>query len=95
MKTYTPNPIDTSAISLPSELAPVVERLAEHVHDKWAQERIAQGWTLGPERNDQRKEHPSLVPYNELPELEKVFDRSTATESLKAVLAMGWRIERK
>jgi hypothetical protein len=53
---------------------------------------MAQGWRFGPERNDQRKEHPSLIPYEELPEKEKVYDRNTAMETVRAVLALGYRI---
>jgi hypothetical protein len=91
---YTPHPIDTSSISLPSEIESLVEQLAEHVHDKWAQERIVQGWSYGPARDDEKRQHPSIVPYCELPDEEKVFDRVTAIEALKAVLALGWKISK-
>jgi len=37
-------------------------------HDAWMQERIAQGWKLGPVKNVETKEHPALVPYESLPE---------------------------
>lgn len=37
-------------------------------HDAWMKERIAQGWKLGPVKNVETKEHPALVPYEELPE---------------------------
>jgi len=94
MDPYHPEPIDTSGVGLPEELQPLVEQLAEHVHDKWAEERVAQGWKYGPKRDDAKKEHPSLRPYAELPEEEKIFDRTTALESLKAVIALGWKIER-
>lgn len=91
--TYQPEPIDTAGVELSPEITALLERLAEHNHDVWAKQRIADGWQHGPARNDERKEHPCLVPYEELPESEKEFDRQTAREVLKAVLALGWRIE--
>lgn len=93
--TYTPAPIDTSAAELSPELEELLERLAAHNHDVWAQQRLAEGWTYGPKRNDDRKEHPCLVPYDQLPESEKEYDRQTACQVLKAVLALGWRLERR
>jgi len=90
--TYQPDPLDTGSIKLPSALTPLVERLAEHVHDTWAKRRIEEGWTYGPERNDDKKTHPGLVPYEELSEAEKDYDRQTALETLKAVRALGYGI---
>jgi hypothetical protein len=89
---YKPAPIDTSHIELSSEICQLTEALAKNAHEVWAQERLAQGWRPGPERNDQRKEHPSLIPYEELSESEKVFDRNTAMGTLRAILALGYRI---
>ena len=89
---YRPTPIETSAVRLPDELAPLAERLARNAHEVWARERIADGWSPGPARDDARKEHPCLVPYEELPESEKKYDRSTSLETLKAICALGFRI---
>jgi hypothetical protein len=89
---YRPSPIDTSKITLPPEIRALTERLAENAHDIWAQQRIAAGWRLGAKRDDARKEHPCLVPYAELPESEKEYDRKAAMETLKAILALGYRI---
>lgn len=93
MSTYQPAPIDTSGISLPPGLEPLTEQLAKNTHDIWARERIAQGWKPGPRRNDETKEHPGLIPYDELSESEKRFDRQTALETIKLVLALGYRVE--
>jgi len=90
--TWQPRPIDTTAVELAAPLTELVERLAENVHDTWAAGRIAEGWTLGPQRSEARKEHPCLVPYAELPEIEKDYDRRTATETLKVIVAMGYTI---
>lgn len=89
---YTPSPIDTSDIRLPDELLELCERLAEHSHDVWGKARIEQGWTFGPERNDQLKQTPCLVPYSELPESEKDFDRNAAMEVLKSIVKLGFCI---
>lgn len=91
--TYRPEPIDTSAIALPDDLSELTERLAKNAHDLWARLRFEQGWHWGPERSDARKEHPALVPYERLPESEKQADRETALGTLKAIIALGYRVE--
>lgn len=91
-KDYIPQPIDTSDIELPEELNPLLEAMAKNVHEVWAQTRIAQGWKYGPERNDAEKRHPMLIPYEELSEEEKVYDRNTSVETLKLILKLGFRI---
>jgi hypothetical protein len=90
--TYNPKPIDTSTVSLPKEVEALLERLAENNHDIWATQRMAVGWRYGPKRDDEKKEHPDLVAYSELPEEEKQYDRNTAAETLKAILVLGYRI---
>jgi hypothetical protein len=91
---YKPQPIDTSDVQLDEEILELTERLAENAHDIWARRRLAEGWRYGPQRDEVRKEHPSLVPYEDLPESEKEYDRSAALETLKAMLALGYRIEK-
>ena len=88
---YTPIPIDTSGVVLPEALERLTERLAEHAHDRWAQMRMAEGWTCGP-RNDAAKTNPCLVPYSDLPESEKAYDRAMAMDTLRAAIALGYRI---
>jgi ryanodine receptor 2 len=89
---YQPSPVETAHVRLPDEVAAVLERLARNVHDAWARERIADGWRWGPRREDGAKLHPSLVPYDELPEDEKKYDRIAVEETLKALFALGYRI---
>lgn len=91
--TYKPNPIDTSLSRLPRDLHELTETLARNTHDLWAQRRIAEGWNFGLQRDDVRREHPSLVPYEDLAESEKSYDRQSAMEAIKALLALGFRIE--
>ena len=92
MTTYTPQPLDTAGIELPQQLQALLEKLAENTHEVWAAQRIKDGWVYGPQRDDTKKHHPCLVPYSELPEAEKEYDRKTAGEALKAVMALGYEI---
>ena len=89
---YTPKPIDTSDIQLPEELNELAEQLAKDGHDVWAQARMEQGWTYGEKRDDQLRKHPCLVPYEELPESEKLYDRNTSQQTLKLIMKLGFRI---
>ncbi len=93
--TYAPQPIDVSGIDLPASLDALSERLAENGHDIWAQQRIADGWEYGDVRNDARKTHPDLIPYNQLSESEKEYDRLTVTSALKATQSLGYEIRRR
>ena len=95
MKTnkYIPHPINTSDIQLPEELNPLLEAMAKNVHEIWAQERMNQGWAYGEKRDDAKNHHPCLVPYEDLPEAEKVYDRNTSVETLKLILKLGFKIE--
>ena len=92
---YIPQPIDTSSILLPQELEPLVEQMAKNVHEVWAAGRIADGWAYGEIRDDVRKTHPCLVPYEELPESEKEYDRYTSIEKLEFILTQGFEIVKK
>jgi ryanodine receptor 2 len=91
--TYQPKPIDTSGIELPPGLADLQERLAEHAHDLWAAQRLADGWRLGPGRSDRLREHPGLVPYADLPESERAYDRVMAMKTIGAILALGYEVQ--
>ncbi len=89
---YEPKPIDTSDITLPKELLALTEKIAENVHDVWAVGRISEGWTHGTEKDNEKKTSPDLVPYSELPESEKEYDRNTALETLKLIIKLGYTI---
>jgi hypothetical protein len=93
-KQYTPQPLDTSAVELSAELSELTELLAKNTHDVWAKQRLSEGWKYGATRDDERKEHPCLVAYEELSESEKVYDRSTAMETLKVIGLLGFKIEK-
>ncbi len=92
---YRPQPFDVSGVELSEELLALTERIAENVHEVWAAGRLAEGWRWGETRDDEKKRTPCLVPYGELPEAEKEFDRNTAMNTLKLVVALGYTIEKK
>ena len=94
-KIYVPQPMDTSDIQLPEELNVLIEQMAKNVHEVWAQSRIKQGWTYGEERSDALKTHPCLVPYEELPEVEKAYDRDTALGTLRLITKLGFKITKE
>jgi hypothetical protein len=89
---WIPAPVDTSAVELPAELVPLIERLAENAHDNWAELRISEGWRWGKETKPEEMRHRLLVPYAALSEQDKESDRRLATETLKVVLRIGFRI---
>ena len=89
---YNPKPMDTKDVVLPEELVALTEQIAENVHDVWAAGRIAEGWTYGEVKDVEKKKTPLLVPYKELPESEKAYDRNTALETLKLIVRLGYRI---
>ena len=93
-KTYIPQPIDTSDVELPKEMEQLVEEMSKNVHDVWAEARISQGWKYGKKRDDEKKTHPCLVPYDELPEEEKEYDRKTSIGTLKLILKLGFKLSK-
>ena len=92
MKEYTPKPVDISDVELDSSLMELVEVMAKNVHDVWAETRIKDGWRYGETRNDERLEHPCLIPYEELPDSEREYDRNTAIGTLKFIHKLGFKI---
>ena len=92
---YEPSPIALDDVTLDDDLTELQEAIAENAHEIWAKARTDQGWTYGPERNDQRKETPDMVPYCNLPESEKLYDREMAMQTLKLVKKLGFEIKRR
>jgi len=89
---YQPEPLQTDHIILDDGLLALVELLAENAHDIWASQRISDGWVFGLERNDELRCHPCLVPYSQLPEVEKEYDRKTVLGTIRAMLALGFEV---
>lgn len=94
MKVYRPEPVDTSDVIVPEELMGLVEEMSRNVHEVWAKSRMDQGWSWGPQRDDELKTHPDLVPYEELTEEEKDYDRDTSMQTIKLILKLGFKISK-
>lgn len=92
---YEPSPIGLDDVELSDDLAELQEAIAENAHEIWAKNRRDQGWSYGPERNDQKKETPDMIPYCNLPESEKLYDREMAINTIKLVKKLGWEIINK
>lgn len=90
MKTYTPKPIDLSDVELTEDLNDLREAIAENAHEIWAENRQAEGWTYGPQRDDQLKQTPDMIPYSKLPESEKEYDREMAMKTIKLLKKLGY-----
>ena len=87
---YNPQPIVVDDVELDDDLLELREAIAENAHDVWARQRMSQGWTYGPERDDQKLLHPDLVPYAQLSEEEKEYDRQMAFNTIKLVIKLGY-----
>jgi len=81
-KTANPNP---EKIKLSTE---EIELLAELEHGRWNAERLLSGWRYGPVKNSKLKISPYLVPWNELPDSIKKYDRD-AVKEFPVLLAKG------
>lgn len=92
---YIPSPIDVDDVVFPAELESLREAIAENTHEVWAAGRIKEGWTYGPERDDKLKKHPDLIPYSELTEGEKQYDRDTAENAIKLVIKLGFDLVKR
>ena len=92
---YIPQPIDTTGVCVPEELKQLGEYLAKNIHEVWSQQRMNEGWTYGPVRDEAAKKHPDLIPYEELTEGEKDYDRSTSMETIRVILSLGYTITKK
>ena len=92
---YTPKPIDTTGIQLNDDILELVEMIASNTHDVWAIGRIREGWVYGEIKDSEKKLSPDLVPYEELPESEKDYDRNTAIETIKVLISLGYSINKK
>lgn len=89
---YTPHPYDIDNVKLPKSLDDLTDAIAENAHEVWAEKRQSEGWTYGPERNDRLRQTPDMIPYCELTESEKEYDRSTAMRTIKLLYRLGYKI---
>ena len=94
-KFYVPNPIDTADIELSHEIKELSELLSKNTHEVWSAGRIRDGWTYGEKRDDAKKHHPCLIPYEDLSDSEKEYDRNTSMETLKLIIKLGYKISKE
>lgn len=95
MNNYVPKPIDLSDVELSEELNDLREAIAENAHEVWAENRMAEGWKYGPQRDDALKQTPDMVPYSQLPESEKNYDREMAVKTIKLLIKLGYDIVKR
>lgn len=95
MDKYIPSPVNLNDIELPKSINQLVEVIAKNVHEVWAQQRVKEGWVYGENKDSVKKTTPCLVPYENLPEEEKEYDRKTALETLKLIVKLGYHIEKR
>jgi len=91
---WQPEPTDTHDVVIPPQVADVMEILSQHAHDTWGRKRIEDRWRYGPTRDDEEKLHPNLVPYDQLTDGEKSYDRELIAETIRLLLKLGFTIER-
>lgn len=91
---YNPTPANLDNVELPASLVELTEAIAENTHDVWARSRMSQGWTYGSRRDDSCKKHPDLLPYSYLSEEEKEYDRASAMNAIKLIVALGYTIHK-
>uniref|UniRef100_A0A8B9LR02 Ryanodine receptor 2b (cardiac) n=1 Tax=Astyanax mexicanus TaxID=7994 RepID=A0A8B9LR02_ASTMX len=89
---FTPTPVDTSQLVLPPQLEIIRERLAENLHELWLLDKIEQGWTHGPVRDDSKKVHPGLAEFSKLPEQERQSNLQATENTIRTLLALGAHI---
>ncbi|MBO5018289.1 MAG: zinc-ribbon domain-containing protein [Alistipes sp.] len=91
-KPYAPSPILLDDVVLHSGINGLREAIAENAHEIWARNRMNEGWSYGPQRDDKLKQTPDMVPYAELSELEKNYDRNMAIDTIKLIYKLGYDI---
>ena len=92
---FDPKPINLDDVQLTNDLLDLREAIAENAHNVWGAARLNEGWTYGPARNDELKQNPDLVPYSDLPDSEKQYDRDLAMETIKLVKKIGFDLIKK
>ncbi|KAF7650574.1 hypothetical protein LDENG_00123610 [Lucifuga dentata] len=91
---FTPQPADTSRVTIDEKLDYFISRYAEHNHEKFSLDKFSNGWSYGEYMCEITKSHPLLKPYKGLSEKDKEAYCWPIRESLKTMLFWGWSIER-
>lgn len=83
---YTPKPVLMEMSELNPEIQKLIETLSENAHDIWAEEKISNGWEFGEKLDKDTKKHPNLVPYEDLSEEDKEYDRKMVIGTISYLL---------
>ncbi len=89
---YQPKPERFEHIKMPEEVQNVLEAAARNIHEVWAENKLKEDWRYGEALDYEKKTHPSLIPYEQLPERQKLYDRETAMYTIKFLLNTGFQI---
>uniref|UniRef100_A0A671MXC6 Ryanodine receptor 2-like n=1 Tax=Sinocyclocheilus anshuiensis TaxID=1608454 RepID=A0A671MXC6_9TELE len=90
--TFIPIPVDSSEVEYPPQLEQIREILAENLHELWLIDKIEQGWTYGPVKDESRKIHLCLVEFSKLPDQERIHNLQSSEDILRTLLAFGVHI---
>ena len=71
-----------------------IEQMAEMEHGRWNVERLRDGWRCGKPKDENLKRHPCIVPWSELPEDIKPFDRNAVKLFPAILVKAGYEIRR-
>ncbi|TRZ10478.1 hypothetical protein HGM15179_016619, partial [Zosterops borbonicus] len=91
---FDPKPVETLNVIIPEKLDGFINKYAEYTHEKWAFDKIQNNWTFGETVDEEAKTHPMLRPYKTFSEKDKEIYRWPIKESLKAMLAWEWTVEK-
>uniref|UniRef100_A0A8C5PNN5 Ryanodine receptor 1 n=1 Tax=Leptobrachium leishanense TaxID=445787 RepID=A0A8C5PNN5_9ANUR len=91
---FDPKPVETLNVIIPEKLDGFINKYAEYTHDKWAFEKIQNNWSYGDTVDEEAKMHPMLRPYKTFSEKDKEIYRWPIKESLKAMIAWEWMVEK-
>ncbi|XP_077359216.1 ryanodine receptor 2 [Festucalex cinctus] len=91
---FTPQPADTSNVTVPEKLDIFIARYAEHNHEKWCFEKFSNGWSYSENTCEMSRSHHLLKPFKALSDKDKDFYCRPIRESLKTMLSWGWSINR-
>lgn len=72
-----------------------VERLAEQEHERWRAQRLAEGWKLGPTKDEAAKTNPLLVPWGDLGDGDRAWNRTSARNLLPMLARNGFEPVRR
>lgn len=71
-----------------------IEGMARMEHERWCAERRRQGWKHGATRDDRRKLHPDLAPWEELSDEAREKDRVMVRDLPAFLATAGFQVER-